>query len=63
MIYHLLNHFNTTNQPYAYTDIMFRAICAVLLGFFMVFVGRQYAVIEGGNETGEGEAESGNPSP
>ena len=38
MIYHILNLFNTTNQPYAYTDIMFRAICAVLLGFFMVFL-------------------------
>lgn len=36
MLYHLLNLLNPQNLPYAYTDIMFRAICAVLLGFALV---------------------------
>ena len=36
MLYHLLNLFNPEGLPYAYTSILFRSICAVLLSFFLV---------------------------
>ncbi len=36
MLYHLLNLFNPTHAPYAYTDVLFRSTCAVLLGFAII---------------------------
>lgn len=38
MLYHLLNLFNPEGLPYAYTSIMFRATCAILLGFAIVLL-------------------------
>ncbi len=38
MLYHLLNLFNPEHLPYAYTSVLFRATCAVLLGFFVVLL-------------------------
>ena len=38
MLFHLLNLVNVEHQPYAYVSVMFRATCAVLLGFFGVLI-------------------------
>ena len=36
MLYHLLELFNPDHQPYAYTSVLFRATCAILLAFVLV---------------------------
>lgn len=36
MLYHLLEHFNPEHLPYAYTSVLFRATCAIVLCFLTV---------------------------
>lgn len=38
MLYHFFDLFNPEGLPYAYTSVLFRATCAILLGFVIVCI-------------------------